>query len=146
MNKTVCQVMHSILSLDLNPFFFFLSVQVCTMYVNSLLKTQRGRGNGRTGQWYSFFRALVHFSLCWLYTRYKVSLILSHCTNHKVKSSNTSHLEAHSGFFRLLMKRILMLLYCDLLAKYFWIRNELYYLRLYSSHKKLIICSYRSAW
>jgi hypothetical protein len=29
-----------------------------------------------------------------------------------------SRFEAHAGFFRLLMKGILMLMYCDILAKY----------------------------
>ena len=32
----------------------------------------------------------------------------------KVASSNTSRLEAHAGFFRLLMKGFSMLMYCDL--------------------------------
>ena len=35
----------------------------------------------------------------------------------KVTSSNMSHLEAHAGFFRLLMKGILILIYFDLLTK-----------------------------
>ena len=36
---------------------------------------------------------------------------------HKIASSNTSRLEAHIGFFRLLMKGIFGPMYCDLLAK-----------------------------
>ena len=35
----------------------------------------------------------------------------------KVKSSNTSCLEAHAGFFRLLVKGFFILTYCDLLKK-----------------------------
>ena len=38
-------------------------------------------------------------------------------TYHKVASSNTSRLEAHACFFKLLMKGILILMYCDLLTK-----------------------------
>ena len=35
----------------------------------------------------------------------------------KVVSSNTSHLEAHAGFSRFLMKGVLILIYCNLLTK-----------------------------
>ena len=38
-------------------------------------------------------------------------------TYYKVASSNTSRLEAKAGFFRLLMKGFLILMYCDLLTK-----------------------------
>ena len=35
----------------------------------------------------------------------------------KVTSPNTSCLEAHAGFFRLLINRILILMYCEILTK-----------------------------
>ena len=44
-------------------------------------------------------------------------IMFNHLSYHNVVSSNTSHLEAHAGFFRLLMKGILILMYCDLLTK-----------------------------
>ena len=37
--------------------------------------------------------------------------------NRRLFSSNTSRLEAHTGFFRLPMKGIFILMYCDLLTK-----------------------------
>ena len=42
--------------------------------------------------------------------------------NRKVVSTNTSHLEAYPGFFRLLMSRSSMLMHCDLLWKS-WVPN-----------------------
>ena len=50
---------------------------------------------------------------------YFQSNLHSDCTNYrKVASSNTSHLEAHAGFFRLLMKGIFdPYMYCDHLTQ-----------------------------
>ena len=47
----------------------------------------------------------------------KIETEVEECRYHKVASSNISRLEAHASFFRLLMKEVSVLMYCDLLTK-----------------------------
>ena len=100
------------------------SMGLCNQPLPSLIFVHLSRCNyQRTRHYHSYqhnFQTLLHLRVEPLHDSPIFRRLFYRMCNMdcKVASSNTSHLEAHAGYFRLLMKGIFDLMYCDLLKNF----------------------------